>query len=320
MAARTPLQNEYLYYDAESRWKETFKALLRDRWLYLMILPGVIFFLLFKYGSMWGVLIAFKDYNGFLGFWKSPWVGFMHFQRLFSETTFLMLIRNTAILALYNLVLYFPIPILVALMLNEIKNTRFKRAIQTFIYVPHFISWVVAVGIFYILFTPEGGLINEFIVRMGGQEINLLWNERAFRPFYTAQVIWKEAGWGTIIFLAALTGIDTQMYEAASIDGANRWQKMFYITLPAIRSTVVIMFILRLGNFLDTGFEHIYNLLNPLNRNVAEVFDTYVYDNGIVNGYYSYSTAIGLFRSVVGLILVYFANKAAKRIGEEGIF
>ncbi|MGE5550610.1 MAG: ABC transporter permease [Bacteroidota bacterium] len=319
MAAPTPDRIEYGV-KTESRLQKTIKSIKKDRWLYLLILPGVVYYLIFRYGPMWGVLIAFKDYNGFLGFWKSPWVGFVHFQRLFTEPTFWMLLRNTIMLALYNLVLYFPVPIIMALMLNEIVSVRYRRAVQTFIYIPHFVSWVVAVGIFYILFTPEGGLVNEVIKRMGGGTINLLWSERALRPFYTAQVIWKEAGWGTIIFLAALAGIDTEMYEAASIDGASRWQRMLYITLPAIRSTIVILFILRLGNFLDTGFEHIFNLRNALNRGAAEVFDTYVYDNGIINGFYSFSTAIGLFKSAVGLIMVYFANKVAKRIGEEGIF
>lgn len=205
-------------------------------------------------------------------------------------------------------------------MLNELKNEFVKRSVQSLIYIPHFMSWVVVVGIAYMFFTTEGGIVNELIVKLGGEKVNFLISNEWFRTMVTAEVIWKETGWGTIIFLAALSGVDPQLYEAARMDGANRIRQLWHITLPAIRSTIVILLILRLGNFLDTGFEQIFLMLNAMNREVGEVFDTYVYSIGISQGQYSYSTAVGLFKSIVGLILVVVANRLAKKFGEEGIY
>lgn len=205
-------------------------------------------------------------------------------------------------------------------MLNEIRKEVFKRFVQTMVYIPHFFSWVVVVGVVYILFTVEGGVINELIVRAGGEPINFLISGEWFRTMIMAEVIWKETGWGTIIFLAALAGVDPQLYEAAKMDGAGRARQIWHITLPAIRSTIVILFILRLGHFLDTGFEQIILMLNAMNREVGEVFDTYVYSVGINQAQFSYSTAVGLFKSFVGLILVLSANAISKKFGEEGIY
>ncbi|WP_256975530.1 sugar ABC transporter permease [Paenibacillus sp. MY03] len=298
----------------------TWRLLSRDRYLYFMLLPGVIYFLLFKYLPMWGVLIAFKNYQPFLGFNGSEWVGFKHFIRFFSDPAFSQLFRNTIILALYNLVFFFPMPIVIALMLNEIGRAWYKRFVQTIIYIPHFFSWVAIVGIAYVLFTTEGGAVNEWFESMGMEKINILASEQWFRTVVTSEVIWKETGWGTIIFLAALTGVDPQLYEAARIDGANRFRQLWHITFPALRSVIIILFILRLGNFLDTGFEQIYLMLNATNREVGEVFDTYVYSMGILNGQFSFSTAIGLFKSAIGLLLVVAANHLARRFGEEGVY
>jgi len=305
---------------ATRRKRGLLRDLVRDKYLYLMLLPGVLYFIVFKYIPMFGLVMAFQDYKPFLGFIDSPWVGFKHFERFFSELQFWMLFRNTALLALYSLVFYFPLPILLALMLNEVRHEAYKRTIQTFVYVPHFVSWVVVVGIFYLLFTTEGGLINELIYRLTGSKISFLLAPEWFRPMIIFQQIWKEVGWGTIIFLAALAGVDPQLYEAARIDGANRWRQIWHITLPAIRSTIVILLILRLGNFLDSGFEQIFLMLTPTNREVGEVFDTYVYVKGLTQLQYSYSAAVGMFKSVVGLILVVGANWLAKRFGEEGIY
>lgn len=296
------------------------RDLIRDKYLYLMLLPGIIYFIVFKYIPMFGLVMAFQDYKPFLGFIESPWVGFKHFERFFSEPQFFMLFRNTALLALYSLIFYFPLPILLALMLNEVRNEFYKRTIQTMVYVPHFVSWVVVVGIFYLLFTTEGGLVNEFLYWLTGSKISFLLAPEWFRPMIIFQQIWKEVGWGTIIFLAALAGVDPQLYEAARIDGANRWRQIWHITLPAIRSTIVILLILRLGNFLDTGFEQIFLMLTPTNREVGDVFDTYVYVKGLTQLQYSYSAAVGMFKSVVGLILVVGANWLAKKFGEEGIY
>ncbi|MBM7583412.1 putative aldouronate transport system permease protein [Caldicoprobacter guelmensis] len=306
-------ENSFIY-------KNIIKYLIKDRWLYFMLLPGVLYFIIFKYGPMWGLLIAFKDYQPFMGFMGSKWVGFKHFIRLFTEATFWLLFRNTLLLAVYNLLFFFPLPIIFALMLNELRNTTLKRIIQTITYIPHFMSWVIVVGISYILFTTEGGIINEVLYALFGFKIDFLSSVKWFRPMIVGQTIWKETGWGTIIFIAALTNIDPQLYESAYIDGANRWEQLWHITLPSIRSTIIVLLLLRLGNFLDTGFEHIFLMLNATNREVGEVFDTYVYNVGIKQGQYSYTTAVGFFKSFVSLILVYISNSIAKKFGEEGIY
>ncbi|MCU6712747.1 sugar ABC transporter permease [Paenibacillus sp. J5C_2022] len=296
------------------------KSIIKNRWLYFMLLPGVLFFIVFKYIPMYGIIIAFQNYQPFLGIGGSEWVGLYHFERLFTEPSFFQLFRNTLILAVYQLVFFFPLPIVMALMLNEIRIAAYKRIMQTMIYVPHFISWVVIIGIVYVLFGTQNGVINGIIGELGGEKINFLLSTDWLRPLLVMQWIWKEAGWGTIIYLAALAGVDQQQYESAVIDGANRFRQMWHITLPSIRSTIVILLILHMGSFLDNGFEQIFLMLNDLNREVGEVFDTYVYTSGIAKGAYSYGTAVGLFKSVVGLILVGISNHLAKKFGEEGIF
>lgn len=223
-------------------------------------------------------------------------------------------------LAIYNIVFFFPIPILIALMLNELRLEWFKRTIQTAIYIPHFVSWVVVVGMAYTFFSLENGIFTNMLVQAGMEKTNFLMSNTWFRPMIILEVIWKESGWGTIIFLAALSGVDPTLYEAAKIDGAGRFRQLWHITVPAIRSTIVILFILRLGNFLDTGFEQIFLMLNSTNREVGEVFDTYVYVNGIQQGQFSFSTAVGLFKSLVGLCLVLAANKISKKFGEQGVY
>ncbi len=295
-------------------------VLMRNKWLYAMLLPGLIYFLIFKYLPMWGMFIAFQNYQPFLGILGSKWVGFAHFERFFSDSDFWMLFRNTLVLALYNIVFFFPLPIILALLLNELRLEAFKRTIQTIIYVPHFISWVVVIGICYTLFTIQDGIVPHLMTSTGLKPVDVLQSSEWFRTMVTSQVIWKEAGWGTIIFLAAISGVDPQQYEAATIDGAGRLRRMWHVTLPAIRSTIIILLILRLGHFLDTGFEQIFLMLNSLNREVGEVFDTYVYTVAIQQGNYSYSTAVGLFKSLIGAILVIAANYGARKAGEDGIF
>lgn len=296
------------------------KDVVRDKWLYVMLLPGVVYFLIFKYAPMYGLTMAFQDFKPHLGFLHSPWAGLKHFERLFHEPQFFMLLRNTLILAVYNIIFFFPAPIILALMLNEVRNERFKRSVQTLIYVPHFVSWVVVVGLCYIFFTTENGIINELLYRLTGDKIAFLLDSQWFRPLIIGQQIWKEVGWGTIIFLAALTGVDLQQYEAARMDGAGRFRQLWHITLPAIRGTIIILLILRMGSFLNTGFEQIFLMLTPTNREVGEVFDTYVYVKGMTQGQYSYSASVGLFKSAVALILVMGSNWLAKRFGEEGVY
>jgi putative aldouronate transport system permease protein len=296
------------------------KRMLKNRWLYLMLLPGMLYFVIFRYLPMWGIVIAFQNYQPSLGISGSQWVGLKHFSRFFMDADFWFLFKNTLILAIYNLIFFFPLPIILALMLNEVRIEVYKRIIQTLVYVPHFVSWVVVVGIAYIFFTTEGGIVNELAASLGLEKIQFLMSEDWFRTMIVGEVIWKETGWGTILFLAALAGVDPQLYEAARMDGANRWRQLWHVTMPAIRSTIVILLILRLGSFLDTGFEQIYLMLNPLNREVGEVFDTYVYSVGVERAQFSYSTAVGLFKSLVGLLLVLSANYFAKKVGEEGVY
>ncbi|MFD0682265.1 MULTISPECIES: ABC transporter permease [unclassified Paenibacillus] len=294
--------------------------MIRDRWLYLMAVPGVLYFIIFKYVPMYGLIMAFQDYKPHLGIFNSPWVGLRHFERFFNEPQFWGLFRNTTLLALYNILFFFPLPILLALMMNEVRREKFKRFVQTMIYIPHFVSWVVVVGVFYLLFTTEGGIVNELIFALTGEKIAFLLEPEWFRSMIVTQSIWKEVGWGTIIFLAALAGVDLQLYEAARMDGANRMRQLWHITLPAIRSTIIILLILRLGSFMDNGFEHIFIMLAPTNREVGEVFDTYVYMKGLTQAQYSYSAAVGLFKSAVGLLLVFGSNWLAKRFGQEGVY
>jgi putative aldouronate transport system permease protein len=295
------------------------QRLKRDRWLYLLLIPGILYFLTFKYAPMWGVVIAFQDYSPFKGVFGSEWVGFENFKNFFQNPDFFRLLENTFILAVLDLVFFFPAPIILALLLNELRINSYKRTIQTFIYVPHFMSWVIIASMTYIFFTTSGGVVNEVVSYFYGKEINFLSSPDWFRPLIMGQIIWKETGWGTVIFLAALASVDQEQYEAAIVDGAGRFRRLWHVTLPAVRSTIVVLLILRLGNFLDTGFQQIYLMTNSLNRSVADVFDTYVYFVGITQGAYSYSTAVGLFKSVVGIILVLGANKLAKKVGQDGI-
>lgn len=291
-----------------------------SKYLYLMLLPGILYFIVFKYVPMGGLIIAFQDYMPWNGILGSEFVGLKHFIRLFSEDTFFMLMRNTLVIFGMNIAFSFPFPILLALMLNELRSAKLKKSIQTIIYLPHFMSWVIIVSIFYVLLTTEGGVINNIIVANGGERISFLTDPRWLRPMYIFQQIWKGSGWGTIVYLAAITNVDEQLYEAADMDGANRVRKTWHITLPAIRPTIVTLLILKIGDVLELGFEHMYLLMNSLNKEVAQIFDTYVYTAGIQNGQLSYSTAVDLFKGLIGLILVVGANKLAKKVGEDGVY
>lgn len=296
------------------------RRLKKHYWFYLMMLPGLLFFIVYKYMPMWGILISFQDYQPFLGMLGSKWVGVKHYATFFQDETFWMLFRNTFILATYNIVFFFPLPIIISLMLNEVRKESYKRIVQTLIYIPHFVSWVVVAGISFLFLSSQGGIFNSLLESAGREPINFLLSKEWFRTVITSQVMWKETGWGTIIFLAALAGVDPGLYEAAKIDGASRWRQMWHITLPAIRSTIIILLILRLGHFMDTGFEQIFLMVNAMNREVGEVFDTYVYSMGISQGKLSYSTAVGVFKSTVGLVLVVGSNWLSKKFGEDGIY
>lgn len=317
MAELTPAPQQAITPSTNSR---RIRRLIRNRWLYVMAIPGMLYFIIFKYLPMWGLLTAFQDYQPALGMLRSKWVGLRHFERFFFDSSFLLLFKNTLILAIYNLIFFFPLPIILALLLNEVRQELFKRSIQTIVYLPHFVSWVVVAGMSYIFFANEDGIINEALAALGFEKVDFLISSEWFRTMIISQVVWKETGWGTIIFLAALAGVDQQLYEAATMDGARRFRRLWHITLPAIRSVIVVLLILRLGDFLDTGYEQIFLMLNSMNREVGEVFDTYVYRVGIQQGQFSYSSAVGLFKSVVGLVLVALANRLAKKFGESGLY
>ncbi|GMA27872.1 protein LplB [Arenivirga flava] len=292
----------------------------RWRWLYLLLLPGVVYFALFRYGPMYGAVIAFKDYLPFLGVTGSPWVGTAHFEAFFASPDFPRLLGNTLILALLSLLIAFPLTVLVALLLNELRLNLLKRTVQTLIYIPHFLSWTVVASLTYLLFALEIGPLFQALNGLLGTDIDFLSDPAWFRPIIVLQDIWKNTGWGTIIFLAALASVDQEQYEAAILDGAGRFQRVWHITLPSIMPTVVVMLVLQMGQVLNTGFEQIYLMTNALNRQVADVFDTYVYFMGITQGSYSYSTAVGLFKAVVGVVLIFGANWVARRFKQTGIF
>lgn len=302
-------------------WFQTLvRDIRREHWLYILMIPGIVYFIVFKYAPMGGLAIAFKNYAPNLGIFQSPWAGLKHFDKFFGSRDFGMLFSNTVQIALMNLVFYFPMPIIVSILLSEIRSRRYKRMIQTFIYLPHFLSWVVIASIAFLLLSPNHGVITNLIYSLTGIKTNFLMDPKAFKPLIIIEIIWREAGWGTIIFLAALTNVDEALQEAAVIDGANRFQRIWHISLPAIRATIITMLILRLGTFLDTGYEQIFLMINPVTRKAGEVFDTYVYTKGILNGNYSFSAAVGMFKSVISLALVVMANSLANRVGEEGIY
>ncbi len=294
---------------------------LRKDWLLLMIgVPGLLYYLIYRFVPMLGLVIGFKDYSPFLGFFDSPWVGMRHFRAIFAEPEVMNVLWNTLVISFLQIVFAFPIPIVLALTLNEVRHRMFKRVVQTVIYLPHFLSWVVVVGIF-VFFLQGNGLVNGALKSLFGMSpVPFLTDPVLFRPLIVLQVIWKEAGWGTIIFLAALAGVNQQLYEAATMDGANRWRQAWHITLPSIRGTIVILLILRLGSVLDVGFEQIFLMLNPFNKESGNVLDTYVYYKGIEQSDFSFATAVGLLKGIVGLILVSTANLLSKKWGEDGIF
>ena len=306
--------------DKNKKRRTLLSDLRRDKYLYLLVLPGVLFFIIFKYVPMWGIIIAFQEYSPYMGVLKSEWVGIEHFVRFFSNPDFMLLFRNTMMISLLNLLFFFPLPIILSLLLNELNNEVFKRVIQSVVYLPHFLSWVIIAGISFLLMSQSSGIINLMMEAIGLRKYDFLTNADTFWGLLVLQNIWKETGWGTIIILAAITGVDTQLYEAAKIDGANRWRQTWHVTLPAIRSVILILLILRLGHIMDVGFEQVFLMSNGVVARVADVFETYVYRNGIGQGQFSYSTAVGLFKSVVGLILVVLANRLAKRIGEDGVY
>lgn len=295
------------------------KDCMRNRSLYLMIIPVLIFFILFHYKPMYGAIIAFKDYTPALGIAESPWVGWDNFTRFFSSVYFGRLIRNTILLSFYSLLFGFPAPIILALLLNEVKNKKFKGLTQTVTYLPHFISMIVVTGML-VDFSMTSGLFNDIIELFGGERSPLLQNPDLYRTIYVASGIWQEIGWGSIIYLSALSGVDSQLYEAAQIDGAGKWKQLIHVTLPGIAPTIIIMFILKMGTLMNMGYEKTILLYNPATYETADIISSYIYRIGLLEQDWSYSTAIGLFNSVINLGLLLITNKIARKCGETSLW
>lgn len=291
-------------------------SLNRNKYLYLLALPGFIWLMLFAYKPMVGVLMAFQDYNIVGGIWGSDWVGLKHFKTFFSGADFAPIMINTIKISLLQLLFGFPAPIILAIIFNELKGGIFKKASQTVSYLPHFLSWVTIAGMVTTLLSPSTGLVNNLLTKLGFEPIYFLAEKNMFVPILIVSSIWKEVGWGSVIYLASLAGLDQEVGEAAIIDGCTRFQKIRYINFPYLFSTVAIMLILKMGGILNAGFDQIFNLYSPATYDVADILDTYVYRLGISGFQYSLSTAIGLFKSVVGIIMVVVTNWLTKKLSD----
>lgn len=292
----------------------------KNKSLYFMLCPALVYFLVFKYIPLLGIVIAFQDYNIFQGVLQSNWVGNKWFIHMFAYPQFQRLLTNTLLISFYQILFAFPAPVILACLLNELRHLRFKRVVQTVVYLPHFFSWTIVFAIVYALLSPQSGLVNQWLGMVNIDPVHFLQSSKFFRTIVVSAGMWKEMGWGTIIFLAALAGINPSLYEAAVVDGAGRWKQLIHITMPGLLPAVVILLLLKIGHILDTGFEQIYVFLTPATYSVGDVIDTYSYRAGLLNGQYSLTTAIGLFKSVVGFTLLLVANKISKATTGEGLY
>ena len=300
-------------------WHRLSIDLRRNRSVYLLIVPALLYYLVFCYWPIYGQIIAFKDFSPGLGVFGSPWVGLKHFRAFFSSRYCLRLIVNTLMINVYQLFFGFPAPIILALMLNEVQSLRYKRIVQTISYMPHFISLVVVCGI-VLDFTQSDGVINQIIVALGGHAVPFFLIPAWFRPIYTITNIWQDVGWGSIIYIAALTDIDVSLYEAASIDGANRWQRMWHVSLPGIRPVMIVLLIMQFGKMMSVGFEKIILLYNPMIYDTSDVISTYVYRKGLQEMNYSYSAAVGIFNSIINMTLLFTANAISRKFANQGLW
>lgn len=299
--------------------KSLLTRMAKHKNIYIMLIPAVLYFAIFCYGPMFGISIAFQDYSITKGFLKSPFVGFENFIRFFTEYDSWRLIRNTLTISLYKLVFDFPMPIILALLLNEIRRLRFKKIVQTITYMPHFISLVISMGL-VLTFTASDGLFNGIRGLFGLDPIQFMYDSKYFYPVYIISGIWQGIGWGSIIYMSALAGIDQELYEAATVDGAGRWKQMLHITIPGILPTVMILLIMQIGTLMSVGYEKIILLYNPTIYDKADVISTYVYRKGLINGDYSYATAVSLFNSGVNIILLVCANKLSNKVTGSGLW
>ena len=300
--------------------REKKKSVWKNWQLYIMCLPAVIYFLIFAYKPMYGIIIAFKNYSMRKGIMGSPWIGFGNFERLFSSYWFPIILKNTLTLSGLALILGFPIPILLALILNEVQNSRFRKGFQTISYAPHFISTVVLCGMLTLFLSPSSGVINRFITMLGGEHINFLQEPSMFKWVYVLSGVWQEMGWGSIIYFATLSGVDKALIEAADIDGASRLQKIWYINLPVLVPTILILLILNCGSLLSVGYEKVFLLQNPTNLSASEVISTFVYKSGLEKSDFSFGAAADLFNSVVNTIVLVLANTISKQTTKTSLF
>jgi len=317
-----PVKLNYAAHPAAIRRKKLWRQMKIDYQLYFIILLPFAWLLLFQYGPMYGLQLAFKDFHVFQGIWGSPWVGFKHFAKFFESYQFLSVVRNTILISLYELVAGFPIPIILALALNATLRTKFKQAVQFITYMPYFISTVVMVGIILQFLNPRIGIVNLALGHLGVDPINFMGDPSMFKSIYVWSGIWQHAGWGTIIYLAALSGISQEIHEAATIDGASRMQRIWNVDLPGIAPTITTLLILNMGHIMGIGFEKIYLMQNPLNIASSEVISTYVYSVSLASSApnYSYATAIGFFNSFINLFLIMTVNQIAKKVGETSLW
>ncbi|WP_423227502.1 ABC transporter permease [Paenibacillus filicis] len=292
----------------------------KNKYLWLLFLPCLLYYLVFRYAPMFGLVITFKNYNLFKGIWASDWVGFKYYRMFLENPDFLLLMKNTFVLGVCNLAFGFPAPILLALLLNEVKVVVFKRFVQTVSYLPHFISNVIVASMVIMFLSPTGGTINRMIEALGFEPINFMMHPELFRGIYVLSEIWQHIGWETIIYLAALTAVDPQLYEAASMDGAGRMRKLWHVTLPGISFAIVITLILNIGSVLEIGFEKVFLLQNPAIYETADIISTYVYRIGIVQGNFSYGASIDLFMGIISLIFICSANYISRRVSETSLW
>lgn len=300
--------------------KVTWKKIKNSRQLYLFVLPAFLFFLIFAYQPMYGVIIAFKDYVPSLGIWDSPWVGMKHFQRFFDSYYFWDLLKNTLGISVYSLIVGFPLPIILALALNEMKDGLGKKFAQTVTYAPNFISVVVIGGMLIAFLSPSTGIINHLLEFFGLQRIPFMTDPKWFKTIYVLSGVWQGTGWGSVIYLAALSGVDTQLHEAATIDGASRLQRVWYINLPTIVPTMVILLIMNVGSLMNMGYEKILLLQNPLNMESSNVIATFVYKQGLLDAQYSYAAAVGLFNSLINAVLLLTVNKITQKLSDNSLW
>jgi putative aldouronate transport system permease protein len=296
------------------------KKIWRDKYLYIMLIPVMAYYLIFCYAPMYGVTIAFQDYNMFAGVLGSEWVGLENFQRIFSTGDFYIVLRNTLVLNLLSLIFGFPGPIIIALLLNELRMNKFKRVIQTIIYLPHFLSWVVVASILIPMLSPSTGIVNQLIEQMGMEPIYFMSDNGWWMTMYILSGIWKSVGWGAIVYLAALSGVDPSLYEAAVIDGANKWKQCIHVTIPSILPTITVLLILNVGQIMSIGFDQPFLLGNTAVQGVSDVISTYVYRIGMLSADISRSTAIGLFQSLVNFVILLGTNKLSKKITGNSIY